>query len=79
MPQEIALYDYMTLRETFLYFGTLANMIRTDINERSAFLQKQAVLLSSHQLGVSSVVTCLHQIFIFYLANIDIVSEKLRL
>ena len=38
MPQEISLYDYMTLQETFLYFGTLTGMSWSQIKKRTKFL-----------------------------------------
>ncbi|XP_018804572.1 PREDICTED: ABC transporter G family member 20 [Bactrocera latifrons] len=40
MPQEVALYGEFTLRETLIYFGTIAAMARNDIDDRTEFLLK---------------------------------------
>lgn len=38
--QEVALYGEFTLRETLIYFGTIAAMTRGDIDDRTEFLLK---------------------------------------
>ncbi|XP_023172078.1 ABC transporter G family member 20 [Drosophila hydei] len=40
MPQEIALYGEFTMRETLIYFGLIAAMPRSDIEDRTEFLLK---------------------------------------
>ena len=38
MPQELCLYEYMTLGETLMYYGTIACMSKEKIKERIEFL-----------------------------------------
>ncbi|TMW50905.1 hypothetical protein DOY81_004016 [Sarcophaga bullata] len=40
MPQEVALYGEFTMRETLIYFGLIAAMSRSDIEDRTEFLLK---------------------------------------
>ncbi|XP_030375746.1 ABC transporter G family member 20 [Scaptodrosophila lebanonensis] len=40
MPQEVALYGEFTMRETLIYFGLIAHMSRSDIEDRTEFLLK---------------------------------------
>lgn len=54
MPQEISLYDYMTLQETFLYFGTLAGMSWRQIKDRTKFLMSLLNLPTNSRLLVGS-------------------------
>lgn len=40
MPQEVALYGEFTMRETLIYFGLIAALSRSDIEDRTEFLLK---------------------------------------
>ncbi|XP_037950080.1 ABC transporter G family member 20 [Teleopsis dalmanni] len=40
MPQEVALYGEFTMRETLIYFGLIAAMPQSDIDDRTEFLLK---------------------------------------
>lgn len=40
MPQEIALYGEFTIRETFIYFGWMSGMKKSDIEEKIEFYLK---------------------------------------
>lgn len=46
MPQEVALFNEFTLKETFLYFGTIYGMPRDDIKAQMHFLNNMLELPS---------------------------------
>lgn len=50
MPQEITLYDDLTIRETLAHFGSLYAMSRDQVKERTSFLVNFLNLPDSNQL-----------------------------
>ncbi|KAK2575825.1 hypothetical protein KPH14_007203 [Odynerus spinipes] len=50
MPQEIALYNEFSIRETFIYFGWIAGMSTEQVDEKLEFLLKFLQLPSENRL-----------------------------
>ena len=49
MPQELALFDYFTIKETLHYFGRIYNLKRQFVDSQLEFLSKLLDLPANHR------------------------------